>query len=381
MFGVLKRQIERGQRPALERHRIPGHGGPDPEEIDGALDQVPVIRDRERASLAWLHAAAEPDPEVWAVLALEHGRRLTAVPSRRVHLQLVEQLERHPWPDRAAGGDLELGVGGERDLADAALRQVDVHDVPADLRRIGALAGALRVPRTSLARELGENLPILRPPAGGPAAEADRFDLVRVQGEHQGLGTLPPDMGVEQIGRVAVEQGAHQVGIERLRILVAQVLEAVPHPVAHLARRRLGAKGERPELGHRGVREQQQHIGEGRLERSLALVAGQPVLFDRRGRREGEGAGPAEESRHGPPTDRGQEVQLAALEREPGEVALQHEIADIGDAAGRRAQGHHFREAIGVGRGDGRALCPERGRRGKQQCRGQRDHERARTEQ
>jgi hypothetical protein len=160
-----------------------------------------------------------------------------------------------------------------------------------------------------------------------------------------------------------------------------QVLEAVPHPGTHFARRRLGAKGERPELGHRGIRKHQQHVGEGRLERGLALVAGQPVLLDRRGRGEGEGTGPTEEGRHGPSTDRGQEVQLAALEREPGEVALQHEIADIGDAAGRRAQGHHFREAIDVGRGDGRALCPERERPGKQQYRGQRDQKRARMEQ
>ena len=39
-----------------------------------------------------------------------------------------------------------------------------------------------------------------------------------------------------------------------------------------------------------------------------------------------------------------------------GEVALQHEVADVGDAAGRRAQGHHLREALRVGRGDGLAL-------------------------
>jgi hypothetical protein len=116
-----------------------------------------------------------------------------------------------------ASSDVEPGGRRERDVPDAALGQVDAHVIAADLGGVDPLAGDLGITRPARARKLRQHLSILRPRPGGPAAEAHGLDLVRIEGEHEWIRSLALDVGVEEIGRVPVQQRAHQIGIEGLR--------------------------------------------------------------------------------------------------------------------------------------------------------------------
>src|SRR5262249_47424096 len=157
-------EVEVRERPALERDGVPRHAVLDPEEVAEPLDHVAVIAEGEPPGLTRLQPSAQSDPYQAGVLGLEDGGRLTALPMRRIDLELVEQLERDPWADGAPRRDIELRGRGEGDLADPALWQIHRHRIARDLGGVDALAGELHVPWAAPAGELGLHLAVLRPP-------------------------------------------------------------------------------------------------------------------------------------------------------------------------------------------------------------------------
>ena len=281
--------IERGVAALIERHRVPGAGRLDEEEVAVAIDQIAVIIQVQGARLARLEPAVQLDPEQHRLLAPEHGRRLAPVPPRRVHLQLVEQLEGDPGAGGHRCRDLDPRRGCEGQVPAPGLRQCVVQPIRADRRRARALASGA-VGRGSLPWEAADHLGLVRPkPAWRPLLQDDLLGLEWIEHEHQGTALIPSDVGVEQVVRLPIEERGHQVGVERLAVFISEILEALLYDVADFLRHLAVAERDLPlELGEGAVGEQQHQLGDPGVEGPGLLEAGQPVLLDARGRREGE---------------------------------------------------------------------------------------------
>ena len=281
--GGVIRQIESRQAAPLEGARVPGRRRLDVEEVHHPVDQVAVIVEGHRTGFPRLQGAVQPEPDQAALLATEGEGGAAARPAGRVNLELLEQLEGDPGPDRRVGHDVHRRRRGEIELADAGRTQGGLDGVPLHLGLVHPFCAEARRTHHALAGELRDDLALPTPaPARYLAFELHRLELLGIEPVHQRPAGRADNMRVEEIAAPPVEQGGHEVGIGRVARLVHQVLErvldAAPHVSGDLPRGE-GAAGF--QLRHGAVGEEEEDGADRGVDRAHLFDPLQPVLLDR----------------------------------------------------------------------------------------------------
>jgi hypothetical protein len=119
--------------------------------------------------------------------------------------------------------------------------------------------------------------------------QGDTLDLVRVDHEHEGVATCPIDVRVEEVACLSIQERAHEVWIERLCIVVAEIVDPLFEALPGIGRRLSRTKSELGfQLRQSAVRKQEHHTRERNLQGLRFLESGEALLLDvgRGGKRE-----------------------------------------------------------------------------------------------